>query len=130
MPLLNVRNLHTFFRTPRGVARAVDGVSFDLDKGRTLALVGESGCGKSVTALSIIQLVAEPAGFIAGGEVRLNGRDLLDLPGEEMRKVRGSQIAMIFQEPMTSLNPVFTIGGQVTEGMEIHDIARGRAAWN
>src|SRR5437868_908900 len=129
MALLEVRDLHTFFRTPHGIARAVDGVSFTLEKGETLALVGESGCGKSVTALSISQLVAEPAGFIESGEVRFNGRDLLDLTGEEMRHVRGSQIAMIFQEPMTSLNPVFTIAQQVTEGLEIHGIAHGQAAW-
>lgn len=129
MALLEVKDLRTYFRTPRGVARAVDGVSFSLDRGRTLAVVGESGCGKSVTALSIIQLVAEPAGYIESGEVLFDGRDLLDLTAEQMRDVRGSQIAMIFQEPMTSLNPVFTIGRQVTEGLEIHGIARGKAAW-
>jgi oligopeptide/dipeptide ABC transporter ATP-binding protein len=129
MPLLEVIDLRTYFRTPRGISRAVDGVSFSLEKGRTLAIVGESGCGKSVTSLSIMQLLPEPAGYVESGEIRFNGQDLLDLTGEQMRHFRGSQVAMIFQEPMTSLNPVFTIGNQVTEGLEVHGIARGRAAW-
>ena len=127
-PLLQVKDLRTYFHTSRGDARAVDGVSFSLDRGKTLAVVGESGCGKSVTALSIIQLVAEPAGFIAGGEIWFDGQDLLDLTAEQMRTVRGRRIGMIFQEPMTSLNPVYTIGRQVTEAMEIHGLARGQAA--
>jgi oligopeptide/dipeptide ABC transporter ATP-binding protein len=118
--LLEVKNLQTQFLTSAGVVRAVDGVSYDIDEGETVALVGESGCGKSVSALSIMRLVAEPAGRIVGGEILFKGRDLLKLTEEEMRDVRGRDIAMIFQEPMTSLNPVLTIGRQLTEGLEIH----------
>jgi oligopeptide/dipeptide ABC transporter ATP-binding protein len=118
--LLDVRNLNTTFRTAAGPVRAVDGVSWDIEEGETVALVGESGCGKSVSALSIMRLVAEPAGRIESGEVLYKGRDLLRLTEEEMRGVRGREIAMIFQEPMTSLNPVLTIGRQLTEGLEIH----------
>ncbi|HYR95606.1 MAG TPA: ATP-binding cassette domain-containing protein, partial [Candidatus Binatus sp.] len=109
MALLDVRDLRTSFFLDRGEARAVDGVSFALDAGRVLGLVGESGCGKSVTALSLMRLVPPP-GRIASGEVRLDGRDLLQLDERAMQEVRGAQLAMIFQEPMTSLNPVFTIG--------------------
>ncbi len=118
--LLEVKNLHTQFLTSAGVVRAVDGVSYDIEEGETVALVGESGCGKSVSALSVMRLVSEPAGRIVGGEIVFKGRDLLKLSPEEMRHVRGREIAMIFQEPMTSLNPVLTIGRQVTEGLEIH----------
>jgi oligopeptide/dipeptide ABC transporter ATP-binding protein len=118
--LLEVRNLHTTFRTSGGLVRAVDGVSWDVQEGETVALVGESGCGKSVSALSIMRLVSEPAGRIEGGEIVYKGRDLLKLSDEEMRSVRGREIGMIFQEPMTSLNPVLTIGRQLTEGLEIH----------
>ncbi len=118
--LLEVRNLKTTFLTAAGVVRAVDGVSWDIQKGETVALVGESGCGKSVSALSVMRLVAEPAGRIESGEIFYKGRDLLKLSEEEMRHVRGREIAMIFQEPMTSLNPVLTIGRQLTEGLEIH----------
>jgi len=118
--LLDVRNLQTHFLTRGGVVRAVDGVSWDVQEGETVALVGESGCGKSVTALSIMRLVAPPAGRIVGGEVLFKGRDLLRLSEEEMRHVRGREIGMVFQEPMTSLNPVLTIGRQLTEGLEIH----------
>jgi len=118
--LLEVRNLHTTFMTAAGPVRAVDGVSWDIDEGETVALVGESGCGKSVTALSIMRLVAEPAGRIEAGEILYKGRDLLKLSEPEMRHVRGRDIAMVFQEPMTSLNPVLTIGRQLTEGLEIH----------
>jgi ABC-type dipeptide/oligopeptide/nickel transport system ATPase component len=118
--LLEVKNLQTQFLTSAGVVRAVDGVSYDIDEGETVALVGESGCGKSVSALSIMRLVAEPAGRIVSGEILFKGRDLLKLSEEEMRDVRGRDIAMIFQEPMTSLNPVLTIGRQLTEGLEIH----------
>src|SRR5512134_2019568 len=130
--LLQVRHLQTQFLTRGGVVRAVDGVSYDVDEGETVALVGESGCGKSVSALSIMRLVAEPAGRIVGGRIVFKGRDLLTLGDEEMRKVRGREIAMVFQEPMTSLNPVLTIGRQLTEGLEIHlgmspVAARGRA---
>jgi oligopeptide/dipeptide ABC transporter ATP-binding protein len=118
--LLEVRNLKTTFLTAAGVVRAVDDVSWDVQEGETVALVGESGCGKSVSALSIMRLVAPPAGRIESGEILFKGRDLLKLTDEEMRHVRGREIAMIFQEPMTSLNPVLTIGRQLTEGLEIH----------
>ncbi len=118
--LLDVRNLETRFHTGSGVVKAVDGVSFDVEPGETLALVGESGCGKSVTALSIMRLIPDPPGRITGGQVVFDGRDLLGLSDKEMRHVRGKDIGMIFQEPMTSLNPVLTIGLQVTETMEHH----------
>jgi oligopeptide/dipeptide ABC transporter ATP-binding protein len=118
--LLEVQDLTTHFVTSAGVVRAVDGVSWDIQEGETVALVGESGCGKSVSALSIMRLVAVPAGRIVGGRVLFKGRDLLTLSEEEMRRVRGREIAMIFQEPMTSLNPVLSIGRQMTEGLEIH----------
>ncbi|MGH8741188.1 MAG: ABC transporter ATP-binding protein, partial [Burkholderiales bacterium] len=118
--LLQVRDLRTTFLTSAGVVRAVDGVSWDVQEGETVALVGESGCGKSVSALSIMRLVAEPAGRIEAGEILYKGRDLLKLSEPEMRRVRGREIAMVFQEPMTSLNPVLTIGRQLTEGLEIH----------
>ena len=118
--LLDVRNLQTQFTTSGGVVRAVDGVSWDVRAGETVALVGESGCGKSVSALSVMRLVSAPAGRIVGGEIHFKGRDLLTLSEEEMRKTRGREIGMIFQEPMTSLNPVLTIGRQLTEPMEIH----------
>jgi oligopeptide/dipeptide ABC transporter ATP-binding protein len=118
--LLDVKSLSTHFFTRSGVVRAVDGVSWDVAEGETVALVGESGCGKSVSALSIMRLVAPPAGRIVGGQILFRGRDLLALSEEEMRHVRGREIAMIFQEPMTSLNPVLTIGRQLTEGLEIH----------
>jgi oligopeptide transport system ATP-binding protein len=129
-PLLDVRALRTEFSTPRGVLVAVDDVSYDVLPGETVALVGESGCGKSVSALSIMRLVSSPPGRITAGEVWYRGRDLLRLSEEEMRRVRGREIAMVFQEPMTSLNPVLTIGRQLTEGLEIHlglDPAAARA---
>jgi len=119
-PVIQVKGLKTYFQTPAGIARSVDGVSFEIPKGQTFALVGESGCGKSVTALSLIQLVAEPAGYIAGGEVLLNGRDILGLTEGENRSIRGNNISMIFQEPMTSLNPVFTVGEQIIETIKLH----------
>jgi oligopeptide/dipeptide ABC transporter ATP-binding protein len=118
--LLDVRGLRTQFHTSAGVIRAVDGVSWDVRKGETVALVGESGCGKSVSALSVMRLVAAPAGRIVGGEIIFKGRNLLALPEEEMRRIRGRDIGMIFQEPMTSLNPVLTIGRQLTETLETH----------
>ncbi|HTN27309.1 MAG TPA: ABC transporter ATP-binding protein [Burkholderiales bacterium] len=118
--LLDVRNLHTTFFTAAGTVRAVDGVSWDVQPGETVALVGESGCGKSVSALSVMRLVDEAAGRIESGEILYNGRNLLALTEEQMRSVRGREIAMIFQEPMTSLNPVLSIGRQLTEGLEIH----------
>ncbi len=118
--LLDVRDLHTQFTTSGGVVRAVDGVSWDVQAGETVALVGESGCGKSVSALSVMRLIAPPAGRIVSGQIRFKGRDLLGLSEDEMRKVRGREIGMIFQEPMTSLNPVLTVGRQLTETLEIH----------
>jgi oligopeptide/dipeptide ABC transporter ATP-binding protein len=118
--LLDVRGLRTQFHTKAGVVRAVDGVSWNVRKGETVALVGESGCGKSVSALSVMRLVAAPAGRIVEGEILFKGRNLLALSEEEMRKVRGREIGMIFQEPMTSLNPVLTIGRQLTETLEVH----------
>ena len=105
--LLSVQNLKTYFRTPEGLARAVDGISFDIAPNEIFALVGESGCGKSVTALSVIQLVAQPAGFIAGGAIYYKGQDITRLSEVEKRKIQGNDIAMVFQEPMTSLNPRF-----------------------
>ncbi|MEA2627069.1 MAG: peptide/nickel transport system ATP-binding protein, partial [Candidatus Binatota bacterium] len=118
--LLDVRDLHTHFVTDSGVARAVDGVSFAVAKGETLGMVGESGCGKSVTALSILRLVPSPPGEIVGGSILYEGTDLLKLEEHAMRRVRGREIAMIFQEPMSSLNPVFTIGDQVGEAIRLH----------
>ncbi len=128
--VLEVRDLRTHFFTEEGVARAVDGVSWSLPRGRTLALVGESGCGKSVTALSIMRLVPDPPGRIVGGRILFEGRDLVGLPEAEMRRIRGNRIAMIFQEPMTSLNPVFTVGNQIVEAIRLHQGLRGRAAWD
>ncbi len=128
MALLEVRGLQTHFFTRAGVARAVDGVSFTIDAGETLAIVGESGCGKSVTAFSLLRLIADPPGRIVGGEVLFEGRDLLKLPEAEMRSVRGDRIAMIFQEPMTSLNPVLTIGDQIAESVMLHRKVSKRAA--
>ncbi len=118
--LLDVKDLHTQFVTSGGVVRAVDGVSWDVRSGETVALVGESGCGKSVSALSVMRLVAAPAGRIVSGQILFKGRDLLTLSEEEMRRVRGREIGMIFQEPMTSLNPVLSVGRQLTETVEIH----------
>ncbi|MFQ5852304.1 MAG: ABC transporter ATP-binding protein [Candidatus Binatia bacterium] len=118
--LLEVRDLKTYFHTSQGMVRAVDGVSYDVQEGETVALVGESGCGKTVSALSIMRLVAAPAGRIVGGQVFFKGQDLLKLDEESMRRNRGREIAMVFQEPMTSLNPVLSIGRQLTETLEIH----------
>ena len=119
-PLLEVHELVTEFRTERGAVRAVDGVSFEVAPRSTLAVVGESGSGKSVTALSIMRLVASPPGRIAHGAIVYDGKDLLALPEPAMRAIRGNRIAMIFQEPMTSLNPVFTVGAQVGEAVRLH----------
>src|SRR3990167_6948192 len=118
--LLDVRDLKTHFFTQEGVVKAVDGITYDIQEGETMGLVGESGCGKSVSALSVMRLVADPPGKIVGGEVRFNGVNLLGLDSDTMRKIRGKEIAMVFQEPMTSLNPVLTIGRQLTESLEIH----------
>jgi peptide/nickel transport system ATP-binding protein/oligopeptide transport system ATP-binding protein len=119
-PLLEVKNIRTYFHTQDGVVKAVDGVSYDVNRGETIALVGESGCGKTVSALSILRLVAEPAGKIISGEILFNGVDLLKLSDAEMHKMRGARISIIFQEPQTSLNPVLTIGRQISEGLEFH----------
>ncbi|MGO8671711.1 MAG: ABC transporter ATP-binding protein [Capsulimonadaceae bacterium] len=127
-PLLQVLDLRTYFSTASGIARAVDGVSFSVERGRTLAIVGESGSGKSMTALSVMQLVPEPAGYIETGQVRFEGKDLLDYTWDEMRAVRGKDIAMIFQDPMTSLNPVQTVGWQLVEAMETHRVSQGDEA--
>ena len=133
MRLLEIKNLRTYFYTEEGVVRAVDGVSWDLEEGETVGLVGESGCGKSVTALSILRLIPRPPGRIVEGEILFEGEDLLDVSDAEMRSIRGNRIAMVFQEPMTSLNPVLTIGNQLTEAITLHaglnrSDARARAA--
>ena len=119
--LLEIKGLKTYFNTEDGVAKAVNGVDYHVYKGETLGVVGESGSGKSVTSLSIMRLIPNPPGFIAGGQILFDGKDLLQLSYEEMRKVRGNQISMIFQEPMTSLNPVFTIGNQIMEPLILHE---------
>ena len=127
-PLLQVEDLRTWFHTDEGTAKAVDGVSFGLAEQETLGIVGESGCGKSVTALSILRLIPDPPGRVEGGSVRFQGRDLLALSEKEMRRIRGNEIAMIFQEPMTSLNPVYTIGEQISEVLRLHrGLSRGEA---
>ena len=127
MPLLDVERLTTAFPIEGRVVSAVSGVSFSVDAGETLALVGESGCGKSLTALSILRLV-DPPGRIIGGTVRLEGRDLLTLDERAMRSIRGREIGLVLQEPMTALNPVYTIGSQIAEALEVHGLARGQAA--
>ena len=120
MSLLEVKDLKTYFYTDAGIGKAVDGVTFSLEKGKVLGIVGESGCGKSVTSLSIMRLVDTTTGKYEGGEILFEGRDILKLPEKEMRKLRGNKISMIFQEPMTSLNPVFTIGYQIMESLMLH----------
>jgi len=130
--LLRVKDLKTYFFTHEGVVKAVDGISFKIDKGETFGLVGESGCGKSVTALSILRLIPNPPGKIVDGEIYFEGQNLLALDGREMRGIRGKKISMIFQEPMTSLDPVFTIGHEIMEAIQLHqglekDKARERA---
>jgi len=119
-PLLEVRDLHTEFRTGAGTVAAVDGISYTVERGETVAIVGESGSGKTAGALSILRLIPDPPGRVTGGEILFDGRDLLSLSGEDIRQVRGADIGMIFQEPMTSLNPVLTIGRQITETIEQH----------
>src|SRR5438132_7674988 len=118
--VLDIDNLQTHFFTAAGVVRAVDGVSYNVRSGETLGVVGESGCGKSVTALSVLRLVADPPGRIVGGAVRLEGTNLLDLTETEMESIRGNDISMIFQEPMTSLNPLLTVGRQISEAIVLH----------
>jgi oligopeptide/dipeptide ABC transporter ATP-binding protein len=129
-PLLSVRNLKTYFYTDEGVVKAVDGLSYDLHRGETLGIVGESGCGKSVHALSVMRLIPTPPGKIVDGQILFEGRDLLKLSDENMRKIRGNRIAMVFQEPMTSLNPVLTIGEQIAEAVMLHQKLDRKAAWN
>jgi oligopeptide/dipeptide ABC transporter ATP-binding protein len=119
-PLLEVKNLVTTFHTDEGELRAVDGVAFQIEQGETVGLVGESGCGKSVTSLSILRLIPEPPGKIASGQILFEGKNLIDLTEREMRSVRGNQISMIFQEPMTSLNPVYDVGDQIVEAIRLH----------
>jgi peptide/nickel transport system ATP-binding protein len=126
--LLDVKNLKTYFFTDEGVVRAVDGVDLYIEKGETLGVVGESGCGKSVTALSVMKLIPQPPGKIVEGEILYNGTDLVNLPAGQMRKIRGKEISMIFQEPMTSLNPVFTCGEQIAEALRLHEGLGRRAA--
>ena len=127
MALLEIENLQTHFRTRDGVNRAVDGISFHVNEGETLAVVGESGCGKSVTAMSILRLVPEPPAKIAGS-IRFQGAELLKCSEREMRGIRGNEISMIFQEPMTSLNPVLTIGRQLGETLRLHEGVRSRCS--
>lgn len=127
-PLLQVKGLRTQFVTPDGVVNAVNGIDFHLDEGETLAIVGESGCGKSVSMLSLMRLIPQPPGRIVGGEVWFQDRDLLKLSEEEIRQVRGNKIAMVFQDPMTSLNPVLTVGRQISEALELHLGMDGRQA--
>ncbi len=126
--LLELSNVQTYFYTDEGVSKAVDGVDYVVNTGETLAVVGESGCGKSVTALSIMRLIPEPPGKIVGGEIRFEGHNLLTLSKQQMRKIRGNKISMIFQEPMTSLNPVFTIGSQIAEAVRLHQGLSHKAA--
>ena len=120
MALLEIKGLKTRFFTEDGVVHAVNGISYDLDEGEALGIVGESGCGKSVSVLSVMRLIPEPPGKIVGGEVLFEGRDMLKMDAEDVRKVRGNRIAMVFQDPMTSLNPVLTIGRQIDEALELH----------
>ncbi|MCK5850504.1 MAG: dipeptide ABC transporter ATP-binding protein, partial [Kiritimatiellae bacterium] len=127
-PILRIKDLRTYFRTMDGTAKAVDGVTLSINPGETYALVGESGCGKSVTALSILQLVAKPAGYIAGGSIRFHEKEISSLPPAAMREIRGNHISMIFQEPMTALNPVFTIGNQISEAIRLHQKLSKQAA--
>ena len=119
--LLDVKNLKTYFFTDEGVVRAVDGVDLYIDQGETLGIVGESGCGKSVTALSIMRLIPQPPGKIVDGQILYNGLDLVTIPANKLRKIRGKEISMVFQEPMTSLNPVFTCGEQIAEALRLHE---------
>jgi oligopeptide/dipeptide ABC transporter ATP-binding protein len=128
--LLDVRNLKTYFHVLDGVVPAVDGVSFTLERGRTIGIVGESGSGKSVTALTVMRLLDIPPAEIADGEIWFDGREILSMPMDEMRKLRGNDIAMIFQEPLTSLNPVFTVGDQIAEQVERHKKVNRKAAWD
>src|SRR3970282_630158 len=128
--LLSGRNLKTFFYTDEGVVKAVDGLTYELHKGETLGIVGESGCGKSVHALSVMRLIPTPPGKVVEGDILFQGTNLLKLPGGEMRKIRGNRIAMIFPEPMTSLNPVLPIGEQIAEAVLLHQGLSKKDAWD
>lgn len=119
--ILEIKNLKTYFRTDAGLVKAVNDVTFSVERGKTLGIVGESGCGKSITSLSIMGLVETPPGIHAGGEILFEGEDLLKKNEDQMRQIRGNKVAMIFQEPMTSLNPVFTIGQQLMEAILLHE---------
>src|SRR5574341_648544 len=127
--LLSVRNLKTYFYTDEGVVKAVDGLTYELHKGETLGIVGESGCGKSVHALSVMRLIPSPPGKTVEGEIWFEGRNLLKLGDEDMRHIRGNRISMIFQEPMTSLSPVLTIGEQIAEAVILHQKLDKKAAY-
>jgi peptide/nickel transport system ATP-binding protein len=129
-PLLVVEDLQVYFASRDGIFRAVDGVSFALDPGETLGIVGESGCGKSVTAMSVLRLIPSPPSVVAGGSIRYRGTDLLKVSEKRMREIRGNEISMIFQDPMTSLNPVLTIGEQIAETVELHQGLGRRGAWD
>src|SRR3954454_15730785 len=127
-PLLSIRNLRTYFYTENGIARSVDGVSFEVGAGETVGIVGESGCGKSVTALSILRLIQPPGRIESGSRIEFEGKDLVTLGDDDIRHIRGNRISMIFQEPMSALNPVFTVGDQVAEVARIHaGVSRGEA---
>jgi len=129
-PLLSIRDLRTYFYTEAGVARSVDGVSFDIGAGETLGIVGESGCGKSVTALSILRLIQPPGRIESGSRIEFEGRDIVTLGDKEIRDIRGNRISMIFQEPMSALNPVFTVGDQVAEVARVHAGMSKQQAWD
>jgi len=129
-PLLEIEDLKVYFANRDGIFRAVDGVSCTLDPGETLGIVGESGCGKSVTAMSILRLIPSPPSVVAGGAIRYRGADLLQVSEQRMREIRGNEISMIFQDPMTSLNPVLTIGEQIAETVTLHQKLGGRASWD
>ena len=128
-PLLSIRDLSVTFSVDEGDVHAVSGVSYDIEEGKTLAVVGESGCGKSVTALSVLGLIPQPPGKITSGQILFNGQELLKATPAQMRKIRGNDIAMIFQEPMTSLNPVYTVGSQIVEAVELHQDIKGADTW-
>ena len=127
-PLLDIRGLKTHFATDEGIVQAVDGVDITVGRGETVCVVGESGCGKTVTAMSVLKLIAMPPGRIAGGQILWQGRDIVPLPADEMNQIRAKEIGIIFQEPMTSLNPVFTVGEQISEVIRLHEGLNRRAA--
>ncbi len=128
MSLLSIRSLRTYFKTRSGIAKAVDGISFEIEKGEVLGIVGESGCGKSVVALSILRLLAMPPAYFAGGQILFKGKDLINLTDDGIRAIRGDRISMIFQEPMSALNPVYTIGNQLSEVFQVHHNATKKQA--